>query len=49
MNSLKLTRAQAEEILTNCGIDLLARGETLSAEKFVQLSDYVYDLRRKNG
>ena len=49
MNSLKLTRAQAEEVLSNCGIDLLARGETLSAEKFVQLSDYVYDLRRKNG
>ncbi|MBO7187502.1 MAG: ribosomal RNA small subunit methyltransferase A [Clostridia bacterium] len=49
MNSLKIARAQAEDILTSCDIDLLARGETLSAEKFVILSDYVYELRRKNG
>ena len=36
--SFGLTRGKAEDALREAGIDLLARGETLSAEKFAQLS-----------
>lgn len=38
MNVFKLSREQAEGALTNCGIDLKARGETLSPQKFAALS-----------
>lgn len=41
VNVFKLTREQAREILTACGIDLRARGETLSPEKFAHLSDEI--------
>ena len=39
VNVFKLTRAQAQEVLTACSIDLKARGETLSPETFALLSD----------
>lgn len=38
MSVFKLTREQAEGALLNCGIDLKARGETLSPQKFASLS-----------
>ncbi len=39
MNSFKLSREDAERILCECGIDIKARGETLSPEQFACLSD----------
>lgn len=39
VNVFKLTREQAEAVLKACGIDLKARGETLSPEAFARLSD----------
>ena len=39
VNSFGLTRARAQEILTECGIDLKARGETLTPEQFALLSE----------
>ena len=41
VNAFKLTREEAREILTACGIDLKARGETLSPERFAALADYI--------
>ena len=39
--AFSLTREQAEGVLNECGIDLKARGETLSPEDFVKLSGEV--------
>ena len=44
MQIFKFTRAKAEEILTFCDIPLTARGETLSVEKFVELSNHIAGL-----
>lgn len=41
VNAFGLTRAAAQEILSDCGIDLKARGETLSPEQFARLSDRI--------
>lgn len=41
VNSFKLTRVQAQKILTDCGIDLKVRGETLSPEQFACLADVI--------
>ena len=35
---LKIDKAQAEELLSECQIDILARGETLGTQEFVNLS-----------
>lgn len=43
INLLKLDRLTAEELLKTCDIDILARGETLSTAKFVQLSNLMVD------
>lgn len=43
VNAFKLSRSQAEEVLTVCGIDLKARGETLSPEQFAYLSEKIKD------
>ncbi len=43
INSFAFSRAQAQEILTECKIDLKARGETLSPERFAYLSDVISD------
>lgn len=47
INGLKLTRAQAENALNLASIPLTARGETLSAEDYVRLSDIIKQV--KNG
>ena len=39
VNSFKLTRAQAQNALSECGIDLKARGETLNFEQFARLAE----------
>lgn len=44
VNTFKLTREQAQKLLTDCGIDLKARGETLSPQKFAELSDKMPDI-----
>lgn len=41
MNSFKMSRADAEGVLTEIGIDIKARGETLSCEQFIQLSNKI--------
>ena len=41
VNSFKLTREKAQQILTDCGIDLKARGETLTPAQFAQMSEYL--------
>ena len=38
INSFKLTRAQAQEVINTCGIQSGARGETLSPQQFALLS-----------
>ena len=47
INGLRLTREQAERALTEAGIPLTARGETLSAENYVRLTERVKQV--KNG
>lgn len=44
VNCFSLTRERAREALEKCGIDLKARGETLSPEKFAALSDILADI-----
>ena len=39
VNSFKLTREQAQKVLTECGIDLKARGETLDYKQFALLAE----------
>ena len=39
MNSFKMGREQAENLLTQIGVDIKARGETLNCEQFIQLSN----------
>ena len=43
VNSFGISRAQAEEALIKCGIDIKARGETLSPEAFARLSATLAD------
>ena len=43
VNYFKLTREQAQNALMRCGIDLKARGETLSYEQFARLAQYLKD------
>lgn len=40
VNCFKITRAEAQRILTECGIDLKARGETLDFRQFALLSHH---------
>ena len=40
-NTFGWSREQTQTVLIDCGIDLKARGETLSAEQFAQIADYV--------
>lgn len=39
VNAFKLTRGAAQQLLDACGIDLKARGETLSPESFAKLAN----------
>lgn len=41
VNCFKLTRADAQKLLTDCGIDLKARGETLTFEQFALLAEKI--------
>ena len=41
VNGFSLSRARAQEILNQCGIDLKARGETLSFEQFALIAERV--------
>lgn len=43
VNSFKLTREQAKEILQKAGVEEKARGETLSPERLAQLSDVLLE------
>lgn len=40
-NTFGWSREQTQTVLIDCGIDLKARGETLSAEQFALIADYV--------
>ncbi len=42
MNTYKFSRTKAEEVLTKAGLSLTVRGENLSAQDFVNLSDVIY-------
>ena len=44
VNTFKLTREQAQKLLSDCGIDLKARGETLSPQAFAKLTDLMCEL-----
>ena len=44
VNTFKLTREQAQKLLTDCDIDLKARGETLSPQQFANLADKMPDI-----
>ena len=43
VNAFGFSRDTAQKVLTECGIDLKARGETLSPERFAYLADYIYE------
>lgn len=47
VNGFNLSREQAEAVLSACGIDLKARGETLSPQKFAELSDRLQETVNK--
>ncbi len=42
---LKISKAEAENLISGCGLSPSCRGETLSAEQFARLSDAVCDMR----
>ncbi|MDE6667264.1 MAG: 16S rRNA (adenine(1518)-N(6)/adenine(1519)-N(6))-dimethyltransferase RsmA [Clostridia bacterium] len=44
VNTFKLSRGQAQKVISDCGIDLKARGETLSPEQFAILSDKISEI-----
>lgn len=44
VNVFNLSREQAKSALTQCGIDLKARGETLTPENFAALADCLIDI-----
>lgn len=44
VNSFKLSRETAQKAIKDCGIDLKARGETLSPEKFALLADVLSEI-----
>jgi len=43
VNTFKYSREQAKNILSACGIDEKARGETLSPQQFAQITNYIVD------
>lgn len=47
MQTFKLSRAQAEKLLTLSDIELTARGETLSAEKYVVLTNNYVEMKNE--
>ena len=43
INSFKLTRSEAQKVLSDCGIDMKARGETLDYLQFARLAKALKD------
>ena len=43
-SSMNFTRAQAEALLSECGIPVMARGEAVSVEDFIRLSDIICEM-----
>lgn len=41
VNAFGISRGQAQKLLSDCGLDLKARGETLTPERFAAVSDYI--------
>lgn len=48
VNGFGFSRREAQDILTACGIDLKARGETLTPEKFAFLADFIVNFEKCN-
>ena len=48
MNGYKFDRMAAERILNDCDIELTKRGEGLSAEDFVKLSNAIETYKKEN-
>ena len=44
VNTFKISREAAQGVIADCGIDLKARGETLSPEQFAALSDKISEI-----
>ena len=44
VNTFKFTRDVAQKVISDCGIDLKARGETLTPEQFAKLSDKIFEI-----
>lgn len=44
VNTFKLSREAAQGVIADCGIDMKARGETLSPEQFAALSDKISEI-----
>ncbi len=44
VNAFKLTREVAQSVISDCGIDLKARGETLSPKLFAALADKLHEI-----
>ena len=44
INGLKITRVQAEDVLTKAGIDVACRGETLSTQSFIDLTSALKEM-----
>ena len=47
MSYFKFTRAQAEDVLNVAGVKLTARGEELSSEDFINLTDAIFDIKNE--
>ena len=44
VNTFKLSRERAQKLLSDCNVDLKARGETLSPQKFAVVADRIKDI-----
>lgn len=44
VNAFNLSRESAQSVISACGIDLKARGETLSPAQFARLADKLYEI-----
>ena len=47
MASYGFTREEANNIITSCDIDIMARGETLSLQNFKKISDFICKMGKK--
>lgn len=49
MNTYKISRIEAENCLINSGVPVMVRGESLTAQDYVNLSKFLPDRSKKNG